>query len=81
MRSSTRGGRQVGDVVDEDVFLGERGHEFVVPAFVLDGDEFAHALAGGGDDLGGGEVVRADEAGLVLDLLLEARNADFKELV
>ena len=77
-----RGRRRQGfHVLDEDVFTVQRGQQLFVPAAVLQGDQFAGALAAGGEGLGRRHVVGTNHARLAFDLLLEPGDTDFEELV
>ena len=61
--------------------LAEGGKEFVVPELVLVADHLDHVLPDGLEGLARAHAVGAGVVGLVLDLLLDASDADFEKFV
>ena len=72
---------RVSDVVHADAVLGESGRNVVFPKRVFGRDHFVRGALDGVECLSRAQAVRADVARLALDLLFDARDANFEKLV
>ena len=64
-----------------DAVLGEGGRKVVFPKRVFGRDHFVRGALDGVERLGRTQAVRAHVARLALDLLFDARDANFEKLV
>ncbi len=72
---------QLIDVVDADVVLGQRRHQFIAPERILGRHHFVRGALDGVEGIGRRQSIRPDIARFAFDLLLDAGDTDLEKFI